>query len=171
MPVSLIEYAKHFEIRGEVSRARELMDQAKKQSKGEWKTQFEAVMLEVRSGCFKEAEEMVQDSLDVYFATGRLWATLILMLNSKATTPEGFQLAFSTFSQALNEIPKSGEVWCEGARIVMADHPANVLFNLAEAEKYLLFAVQFTPQYGDSFLELMRLYLMQGDTQKLKELK
>lgn len=38
MPVSLIEYAKHFEIRGEIGRARELMDQAKRQSKGEWKT-------------------------------------------------------------------------------------------------------------------------------------
>ena len=44
----MIEYAKHFEMRGEVGRARELMEQAKKQSKGEWKTQFEAVMLEVR---------------------------------------------------------------------------------------------------------------------------
>ncbi len=53
------------------------MDQAKKLSKGEWKTQFEAVMLEVRSGKFLNAEEMVQESLEVYFATGRLWATLI----------------------------------------------------------------------------------------------
>jgi hypothetical protein len=50
MPFSLIEYAKHFEIRGEIQRAREIMDQAKKLSKGEWKTQFEAVMLEVRTG-------------------------------------------------------------------------------------------------------------------------
>jgi hypothetical protein len=46
-------------------------------SKGEWKTQFEAVMLEVRAGAFDEAESMVKDSLEVYFATGRLWATLI----------------------------------------------------------------------------------------------
>ena len=34
-------------------------------------------MLEVRSGCFEEAEFMVKDCLEVYFATGRLWATLI----------------------------------------------------------------------------------------------
>jgi hypothetical protein len=34
----LIEYAKHFEIRGDISRARDLMDQAKKLSKGDWKT-------------------------------------------------------------------------------------------------------------------------------------
>lgn len=34
-------------------------------------------MLEVRAGAFKQAEDMVQESLEVYFATGRLWATLI----------------------------------------------------------------------------------------------
>jgi hypothetical protein len=34
-------------------------------------------MLEVRAGEFTKAEEMVLESLEVYFATGRLWATLI----------------------------------------------------------------------------------------------
>jgi len=53
------------------------MEHAKRISKGEWKTHFEAVMFEIRSGCFKEAEMHVQASLDIYFATGRLWATLI----------------------------------------------------------------------------------------------
>ena len=38
MPFSLIEYSKHFEIRGEAQRAREIMEQAKRISKGEWKT-------------------------------------------------------------------------------------------------------------------------------------
>lgn len=98
-------------------------------------------MLEVRSGCFRQAEEMVTEALDVYFATGRLWATLILMKNSMASTAEGFQVAHESFCQALSEIPKSGEVWCEGARIAMANHPANSMFNLEEAERYLLFAV------------------------------
>lgn len=71
-------------------------------------------------------------------------------------------MTFKTFKQALNEIPKSGEVWCEGAKIAMSNHPQNQFYNLEEAEKYLQFAVQFTPQYGDSFLELLRLYTMQG---------
>lgn len=53
------------------------MDQAKNLSKGEWKTHFEAVMFEMRVGSFKRAEEMVLESLKTYFATGRLWATLI----------------------------------------------------------------------------------------------
>ena len=53
MPSALIEYAKHFEIRGDFGRAREIMDQAKKLSKGEWKTHFEAVMFEMRTGSFR----------------------------------------------------------------------------------------------------------------------
>ena len=64
-------------MRNEVARAREIMGQAKKLSKGEWKTHFEAVMFEMRVGCFARAEEMVYESLDTFFATGRLWATLI----------------------------------------------------------------------------------------------
>jgi la-related protein 1 len=147
------------------------MEQAKRLSKGEWKTQFEAVMLEVRTGNFLVAEEMVSDSLGVFFATGRLWATLIQMLHAKANTKAGFDHAHNTFKQALNEIPKSGEVWCEGARIAMANHPENPYFDLEKAYQYFQFAVQFTPQYGDSFLELMRLCMMQNNMTLLEEIK
>ena len=41
-------------------------------------------MLEVRSGEFRAAEEIVLDSLKIYFATGRLWATLIQMRHARA---------------------------------------------------------------------------------------
>ena len=53
------------------------MSSAKRLGKGEWKIWFEAVMLELRNGYFIEAEQMVNDSLKVHYATGRLWATLI----------------------------------------------------------------------------------------------
>lgn len=66
-----------------------------------------------------------------------------------------------TFQKALNEIPKSGEVWCEGARLMLS--PQNPHYNLDKASQYLNFAIQFTPQYGDSFLELMRLYIITKD--------
>lgn len=56
--------------------------------------------------------------------------------------------------QALKEVPKSGEVWCEGARIHL--NPLSRAFDLDTAGKYLGFAVQFTPQYGDSFMECLR---------------
>ena len=38
----------------------------------------------------------------------------------------------------------------------MSKHPNNPYFNLEKALKYLDFAIQFTPQYGDSFLEMIK---------------
>lgn len=57
---------------------------------------------------------------------------------------------------AVDEVPKSGEVWCEAARCVM--NPLSFLneFDLALAFRYLSYAVLFTPQYGDSFIERIR---------------
>ena len=49
--------------------------------------------------------------------------------------------------------------------------PVSHKFDLAKAEKYLNFAIQFTPQYGDSFLELFRLYTLQNEEEKIKKLK
>eukprot|EP00953_Heterococcus_sp_UTEX-ZZ885_P022214 12312-Heterococcus_DN1.PRE.1 len=65
----------------------------------------------------------------------------------------------ASLKQALGEVPKSGEVWCEGARIHL--NPLSQSFDLATASQYLEFAIQFTPQYGDSFMECMRLQLLQ----------
>lgn len=45
-------------------------------------------------------------------------------------------------------------MWCEGARIHL--NPLSKAFDLEIAGKYLGFAVQFTPQYGDSFMECLR---------------
>ena len=53
----------------------------------------------------------------------------------------------------------------------MDDMPANKLLNYEDAEKYLNFAIQFTPQYGDSFLEMLKLYLMTGQTDKIPALR
>lgn len=47
---------------------------------------------------------------------------------------------------------KSGEVWCEGARIFL--NPCSSLFSLPNAAKCLNLAVFFTPQYGDSYIEV-----------------
>jgi la-related protein 1 len=73
---------------------------------------------------------------------------------------EDFDEVYITFNKALKEIPKSGEVWCEGARLALSSDPSNRHFNFSKAENYLRFAIQFTPQYGDSFLECLRLYML-----------
>jgi hypothetical protein len=44
------------------------------------------------------------------------------------------------FRQALQEVPKSGEVWCEGARINM--NPLGRRFDLNTARRFLDFAIQ-----------------------------
>jgi tetratricopeptide (TPR) repeat protein len=100
---------------------------------------------------------MVQESLKAHFATGRLWAILIQLQHSRSQTVSDFKTAHETFERALLEIPKSGEVWCEGARLAMSNHPNNCFYNLDKALKYIDFAIQFTPQYGDSFLEMIKL--------------
>ena len=77
MSLAILEYSKFYEMIGKVGRARQVMNSAKRMIKCEWKIWFEAVMLEMRNGFFKEAEDIVLQSLKVHNATGRLWATLI----------------------------------------------------------------------------------------------
>lgn len=139
--MALLEYAKFFEMKGEVKRARQIMAQTKRLVKSEWKVYFEAVMLEVRNGFFTEAEDMVMSSLLIHNATGRLWATLIQLQHARSGTSESFKETYTTFIKSLNEIPKSGEVWCEGARLHMNSNPNNPYFNLDTARKYLEFAI------------------------------
>ena len=40
-----------------------------------------------------------------------------------------------------------------------------------KAEQYLNYAIQFTPQYGDSFIEMLRVYLLKGQFHRISELK
>jgi la-related protein 1 len=61
--------------------------------------------------------------------------------------------------KAINEISKSGEVWCEGARLCMTNNSSNSFYSLKNSLQYLKFAILFTPQYGDSFIELIRICL------------
>jgi hypothetical protein len=71
------------------------------------------------------------------------------------------------FCKALKEVPKSGEVWCEGARIHL--NPLSTHFDLEAATRYLDFAIQFTPQYGDSFVEKLRVDMVDGGLQAAVE--
>ena len=64
----------------------------------------------------------------------------------------GPDAAMAVFHNALKHVAKSGEVGCEGARIYM--NPTSSHFHLLNASKCLNYAVFFTPQYGDSFIEV-----------------
>lgn len=80
---------------------------------------------------------------------GRLWAALIQLRHD-----DGELRQMDVFRRALQSVPKSGEVWCEGARIRL--DPLSPTFDAQAAMRHLSFAARFTPQYGDSFLEQVR---------------
>lgn len=69
---------------------------------------------------------LVKQALLVHPSTGRLWATQIQLLSTK-DGKEGSASAFAIFDEALQHVPKSGEVWCEGARLALAKGDYQVL--------------------------------------------
>lgn len=167
-PLVLVELSQAYELMRDLSKAREYMNEACEKSKHDWKIYLEKINLEMRFGHFKEALIVVKEAVSKYFSTGRLWASLIQILHTDSEMI-GLGQHFKAFLLAIQEVPKSGEVWCEGARIRL--NPFSRFFDLDKAEEYLNYAIQFTPQYGDSFIELMRVYLLKGELEKFSGLK
>jgi la-related protein 1 len=164
----LAEEAKLHEYMKDFPKAEKAVAQACVEARQDWKIYLEAITMYMRYLDFNRAMETAKQALQLYSCTGRLWAVLIQLQHTSKELIEQ-DAPMTSFIQALQEVPKSGEVWCEGARLRL--NPFSQYFDLAKAEEYLLYAVQFTPQYGDSFIELMRLYYITCKLHKLKELK
>jgi len=138
----------------------------------EWKPVLELVMLEARAGHVHQAAELAQRALEIHPGTGRLWAVYVQLCHrldglrfSASCVGEGRKDEPAVLSKhdallrALRDVPKSGEVWAEGARCRL--NPMHVAsFDLGGSQKFLGFAAQFTPQYGDTFLEMLRVELL-----------
>ena len=154
------ECARLEEYTGNTSLARDILARAQIQARGDWKVFMEAVLIELRHGNLRAATVIVRDALSVHPGAGRLWSLLIHL--SHRCECLGFD--FKTIEipskhyallHALSRCPKSGEIWCEAARIHL--NPLILdSFNLTLAIRYLGFAAQFTPQYGDTFIEILR---------------
>lgn len=50
-------------------------------------------------------------------------------------------------------------------------NPFGNKFDLLKAKQFLEYAIFFTPQYGDSFIEALRLYTILGEREQIKQLK
>lgn len=50
-------------------------------------------------------------------------------------------------------------------------NPFGNLYDLTSAKKYLNFAIYFTPQYGDSFIEALKLNYLLSCNNQIKNLK
>lgn len=152
-----IERARTEEFLGNLAGARIAFGEAHNCEGHDWKVFLEHIFMEARQGCLAAAQETAQCALELHPATGRLWSALVALQHCG---DGGARAGMVSFRKATQEVAKSGEVWCEGARIFL--NPLGDFFDLGRANKCLEFAVHLTPQYGDSFLELLRLrFLME----------
>jgi la-related protein 1 len=152
--VALLECARLEEFVGDVELASAILCRSRNVGGSDWKVWLESVMLAIRNGNYTKAIALSQKALQQHSGTGRLWASLI-QLRHLADVEEA---QFESLALALNAVPKSGEVWCEGARIHL--NPFSRTFDLQRASRHLFFATKFTPQYGDGFLETLRLLIL-----------
>ena len=152
--VALLECARLEEFVGDVELAKAILCRSRNVGGSDWKVWLESVMLAIRNGNYTKAIALSQKALQQHSGTGRLWASLI-QLRHLADVEEA---QFQSLALALNAVPKSGEVWCEGARIHL--NPFSRTFDIHRANRHLYFATKFTPQYGDGFLETLRLLIL-----------
>lgn len=164
----LIEYSKISEYLGDFTSAITYFEKTKDYMKVEWKVYLEYIHMLIRNKQWDVAYQLAKESLQYHNLAGRLWASLIQLRHIASNQSPGTD-AYRLFLIAINEVPKSGEVWCEGARICL--NPLSDRFNISKAKQFLNFAIYFTPQYGDSFIEAMRLYMLLGDYKELSSLK
>ena len=176
-----LECSRLEEFYGRVDVARRLLIHVLDEAKSEWKPFLELIMLEARAGRIKYAAELTQHALEMHPGTGRIWAVFVQLCHRLEGTSLGVNTdkdatpldsSFMTIKsgnnipskheallRALREVPKSGEVWAEGARCRL--NPLHVdSFDLGGAQKFLGFAAHFTPQYGDSFVEMLRVEML-----------
>ncbi len=160
--------------------ARNTLTRACEDIKSEWKLPLELIQLEMRNDSVERAVKSVQNAVVRHPGAGRIWVLYIQIshryeaianirnrenLNGKVK-PESSDDSRVIIAnkddillKSLLEVPKSGEVWCEGARCAM-NPLVRYSFDLSSAQRNLNFAIQFTPQYGDTFVEYMKLELI-----------
>lgn len=153
-PVALLECARLEEYAGDVPLAKAILYKSLHVGGSDWKVWLESVLLATRGGNYTQAIRLSENALHQHSGTGRLWACLIQLHHFV----EGEKPQLESLTLALSAVPKSGEVWCEGARIHL--NPFSQTFDPQRASKYLYFATKFTPQYGDGFLESLRLLIV-----------
>lgn len=151
---TLLETARLEDFIGDTNLARAILCKGRVIYGHDWKVWLESVLLEIRSGNVTRAVDICINALEIHHGTGRLWATLVQL--RQFTGRDAAQQC--ALRQALNAVPKSGEVWCEGGRIHL--NPFSDTFDLERARRHLYFATRFTPQYGDGFVETIRLELI-----------
>jgi len=129
---------------------------------GRWRLIHSRALLELRAGNLTYATEIVRKALESEQGNGRLWA-LSLQLKQRSSSCKSDEI-HDILTRALGLAPKSGEVWCEGCRYYL--NPKHDRFSLSKSRDCISRALRFTPQFGDTFIEWLRLEILE----KLKSL-
>jgi hypothetical protein len=119
----LLECARLEEYAGSLERARRILEKARKETVQDWKVFLESILLETRSGHIDGALLQAKEALKVHGGTGRLWALMVHLMQSR-----GLSAQRRMFKVALHEVPKSGEVWCEGTRMALRQGNVGVVW-------------------------------------------
>ena len=151
---TLLDCARLEEFVGRTELARAILCKARAEYGSDWKVWLESVLLEMRNYKFARALEIVGRALEIHTGTGRLWATLVQLQHFIGND----MAQQKALRRALLSVPKSGEVWCEGGRIHL--NPFSATFDVDRAKRCLYFATKFTPQFGDSFVESLRVEML-----------
>lgn len=151
---TLLDCARLEEYVGNTALARAILCKARVDYGSDWKVWLESVLLEIRNCEYMRALEIAGRALQIHTGTGRLWATLVQLQHIVGNDIAQKQ----ALERALLSVPKSGEVWCEGGRIHL--NPFSTTFDLDRARRCLYFAAKFTPQFGDSFVESLRVEIL-----------
>ena len=152
-PTVLLECARLEEFVGNSQLAKAILCKSRSERGSDWKVWLQSVDLEIRTGNRNNAIKIAANGLKFHSGTGRLWAAFVQLREKESQVVQ-----MNALNQALNSVPKSGEVWCEAARIHL--NPLSQ-FDTETAKRHLEFATKFTPQYGDSFIETLRLEMLQ----------
>lgn len=151
---TLLECARLEEFVGELELAQAILCKGRLLFGNDWKVWLESVAMEMRKKNFMRALQLCDKALQYHQGTGRLWATLVQLRQFDGRD----KAQQNALRRALNAVPKSGEVWCEGGRVHL--NPFSDTFDIERARRHLEFATRFTPQYGDGFVETIRLELI-----------
>ncbi|OHT08652.1 hypothetical protein TRFO_22737 [Tritrichomonas foetus] len=148
-PLILILIGKVYELNNDYTHALSIFEHTAQEYAAEWRVFFELAQFHVHRNNIPEAINVLTVALNHHQGSGRLWAFRVQL-----EAFNGIESQVNILRAAINAVPKSGEVWCEAARIAL--NPLTPYFNVQSALQYLEFAYRFTPQHGDSLIEMLR---------------
>ena len=153
-PLVSLLIAKMFELNRDYEGADKLFNKCIKEYSAEWRVYLEYAHFQVHRNRINEAIKILDKALCEHQGSGRLWAFRVQL-----EAYNGIKQQLEVLKTSIKNVPKSGEVWCEAARIAM--NPLTPYFSTEAARQYLEFAYRFTPQHGDTLVEMLRVELLE----------